>query len=118
MAAVGGGKASLHQATGLGEGVLAGASDPRGLHGGRPHRPEPSGGGCALPRHPRRRREGCGGCRVVLRKPPPTICLDSIMSWTPNSISIFNPSHQSPLRRGLSWGLGETEKRKLGVGRF
>lgn len=37
----------------LGEGVLAGASDPRGLCGSRPHRPEPSGGGRKLPRHPR-----------------------------------------------------------------
>lgn len=33
--------------------------------------------------------------------------LASIMSWTPNSISIFNPSHQSPWKPGLSWGLGE-----------
>lgn len=57
---LGGGRASVLQAPGLGEGVLAAASDPRGLRRGPPHRPEPSGGGRALPRHPRRRSRGRG----------------------------------------------------------
>lgn len=101
---LGGGRASVLQAPGLGEGVLAGASDPRGLRGGPPHRPEPSGGGRALPRHPRLRSRGRGMLGCPFHSPHPTPSLDAVvMSWTQSSAPIV--SSPTPPPRPLGQGL-------------
>lgn len=106
------------QARGLSEGVLAGASDPRGLRGGPPHRPEPSGGGRALPRHPRQRSRGPGllGCPS---QPPPTPSLDAVvMSWTQSSAPIVSFPTQPPaaLGQGIGVRVGRDARSRMGEG--
>lgn len=117
---LGGGRASVLQAPGLGEGVLAGASDPRGLRGGPPHRPEPSGGGRALPRHPRPRSRGPGLLGCPPQPPPhPTPSLNAVvMSWTQRSAPIVSFPHPTPaaLGQGIGVRVGRDRWSRMGEG--
>lgn len=100
----------MRQAPGLGEGARAGASDPRGLRGSRPHRPEPSGAASSSRVIPGGDAEVGGNAGLTISTPPSTPSLDAVkMSWTPSSAPRpqFCPSHQRLLVPELIYGPGE-----------